>query len=122
MGNPQAMGEIFTVGSQEANTWRDVADYYKKHLGMEYITVSTEEYRKLIGDDVSLWYQHVYDRFYDRVVDNSKILRVSGVRQEELTPLEQAIQIELGGLGDNCPWTESEMSRRMDAYLDGAMV
>ena len=39
-------------------------------------------------------------------------------RQEELTPLEQAIQIELGGLGDNCPWTESEMSRRMDAYLE----
>lgn len=36
-----------------------------------------------------------YDRMYDRIIDNTKILNVTGLRPQDFTSIKEGIQIEL---------------------------
>lgn len=68
----------------------------------------------------SCWarYQLNYDRMFNRVVDNSKLLRVTGLRQEELMPLRQGLERELAALPRNTVWPDAgAVWKRMDDYL-----
>ena len=40
----------------------------------------------------------IYDRLYDRPIDNSKVLRVTGLKKEDFIPMKKGIQIELAKL------------------------
>ena len=59
-----------------------------------------------------------YDRLFDRVIDNSKILNVTGLRQSELMPLHDGLQRELNALPENYVFPGRDLcGERMDAYL-----
>lgn len=89
--NKDAMKETFTVSTAEHHTWREVMNYYIELIGMKVKIVDLSVYESVIGRP----YQIKYDRMFDRVIDNSKILKVTGMRQEDLMPLKDGLKIEL---------------------------
>ncbi len=89
--NPKSYREIFIVASSESHTWEEVFKIYERELGSQLQSCSLEEYIEIIGNP----YQVKYDRMFNREIDNSKILSVTGLSQSELMPLEQGLTSEL---------------------------
>lgn len=89
-GNPAAMGEDFNVVTSESHTWREIAEIYRRAIGLEVREVSLAEYLTVCAK-----YQTVYDRMFDRAMDNTKVLRATGLSQADLTPLETGLTAEL---------------------------
>ena len=114
-----AMGETFTVGSGEVITWGEVAAIYQRLTGLRIMTVSPEEYAKVFAASPSQWYKLIYDRFFDRVIDNSKILGVTGMKREDFIPLEKGLEMELNSIRGKHVWEPNQYSDSMDAYLAG---
>lgn len=122
--NKAAFREIYTVATAEHNPWQTVADYYHELIGLKYIAVDKETYLHMItgggespGRRGARW-QLDYDRLFDRVIDNSKILNVTGLRQSELMPLHDGLQRELNALPENYVFPGRDLcGERMDAYL-----
>lgn len=114
--NPEAYGEAFTLATAEHRTWGEIAEYYKEIIGLEYVAASTEDYLKIKGGSQGARYQLDYDRLFDRIVDNSKVLRVAGLKQENFMPLRKGLEKELSALPKDT-WTDaSAIWERMDDY------
>ncbi len=94
--NPLAMSEDFNVVTSESRTWREVFDVYHKVLGMNVKTISMDDYLTICAK-----YQTKYDRMFDRIMDNSKVLRVTGLRQSDITPIEIGLARELEAFKKN---------------------
>lgn len=95
--NQEAMGETFTASTAEHHTWREVMEYYIDLIGMKVKIVDLSVYESVIGRP----YQIKYDRMFDRVIDNSKILKAANMRQEDLMPLKDGLRIELNNFLKN---------------------
>lgn len=89
--NEKAMGETFTVSTAEHHTWREVMNYYVDLLHIKVKLVDLSVYAEVFPRP----YQIKYDRMLDRVVDNTKALAATGMRQEDLMPLKEGLRIEL---------------------------
>lgn len=84
-------GEAYTISSAQNISWGDVAEIYAKLLNVRFEWVPAKYPR-----DVWIWY---YDRAYDRRIDNSKVLRATGLKKEDFKSIEEGIRIELKKLG-----------------------
>ena len=119
--NEQAFGETYTLSTAEHHSWREIADMYAEIWGLKYVVVSDEDYLNIVnGNNEYFPYakqQLYYDRFYDRVVDNSKILALMGEEQSDLMPLYEGLCRELSALDASSIRKNAEISRRMDEYL-----
>lgn len=118
--NPKAMCETYTLSTREHQTWGTIADYYKDIIGLEYIPVDLETYLKCIEKDTyraDHYYKLVYDRFYDRKIDNTKILAATGMQQSELMPLYDGLKMELTVLPKECMWSDNIICRTMDEVI-----
>ena len=80
-----------------------------------------EAYIGLVGGGIYAEQQLKYDRCYNRIVDNTKILSLMGASQKDLMPLEEGLRMEFANL------TAQRLARigcsqginsRMDAYLE----
>lgn len=113
--NPKALGEIFNVCSAEKQTWGDVAGYYREIAGLEIVPVDLKTYAKIAGG----WYQIMYDRMVDRVMDNSKILGLMGKTQKDLHPVRETLAGELADIGEKSSQIHfnKKMSKKMDRVL-----
>lgn len=118
--NPKAYGETYTVSTAEHHTWREIAEMYGRIGGLKYLAIPDDEFIALLGGGPYNKQQLKYDRCFNRVVDNSKILSLMGARGEELMPLEKGLRMEYERL------TEEDLARigfsaaldaNMDAYL-----
>ncbi|MDF2925570.1 MAG: epimerase [Paenibacillaceae bacterium] len=117
--NPATFKEAYTVSSSEHHTWGEVAQFYKEIIGLEYIAVNTQTYLDLFGPAqvAGARYQLCYDRLFDRIIDNSKILQVSGLKQTDFMPLKAGLANELLKLQKNAVCNESRISQRMSEFL-----
>ena len=96
-----ALGEAFNVTTAEHQTWEQVAQIYNQLYGLQYEWVDTEDYleEKAKNDKGgrvtkgSRW-QLSYDRLYNRVMDNSKILKETGLSQQDLKTLYEGLLLE----------------------------
>ncbi len=89
--NEGAYGETFIASTNESHTWDEVLQTYCDILDFKVKLISLEEYEEAIGRS----YQIRYDRMFDRVIDNSKILNATGMKQKDLMPLREGLKIEL---------------------------
>ena len=89
--NEKAYSEDFNVATSEHMTWREIGNIYAKAIGMTVEECSLDQYIEVIGSR----YQVMYDRMYDRIVDNSKVLATTGLSQKDLTPIALALAREL---------------------------
>ena len=59
-------------------------------------------------------WQLEYARLFDREVDNSKILAVTGMKQSDMMPLYDGLKMEISRTPKDYPWPNNQ---RMDDYL-----
>lgn len=88
--NEKAMGEDFIVSSSEPLTWSDVAKVYSDVIGLRLECMDLTQYCNICNR-----YQVLYDRMFDRCVDNSKILKVTSTNPSELMPFREGLTREL---------------------------
>ena len=117
--NPGAMGEFYSLCTSEHRTWETVAGYYRELIGLRYRVVPDEVYLSMQQWPSAAKYQLYYDRCLRRVMDNSKILKTAGLRQEELTPLYEGLRRELSALPRDHAWPESHVCAQLDAWFAG---
>ena len=118
--NKPALREVFTVATSEHNKWGEVAKIYNELIGLEYVATDIEKYLEVWTgrkDSLNARWQLVYDRLFDRVIDNSKILEYTGLKQSELTSLHDGLKRELSALPKGYNWGENSANARMDAYI-----
>lgn len=116
--NTAAYGETYTVATAEHHTWQEIADYYKEIIGLEYIPVDTETYLSFFGEwSVYAGYQLKYDRCFNRVIDNSKVLGATGLKQSDFMTLKQGLKKELLSLPENTVWSETPINAKMDEFF-----
>lgn len=108
-GKPQALGEAFTVATSEHKSWKEIIEIYQRRLPeLQVIPCDLRAFEKARGGI----YQIRYDRMFNRVVDNSKVLKVTGLSQSDLAPIEKledelkvflksANELSFGGVGIN---------------------
>lgn len=91
----KAMGEAFTVSTAQNLTWGEVADIYSEVIGAKFDWVSTDEYiEEYPWLKECLWILK-YDRLMDRKIDNSKILEVTGLTQNDFSSIKDGLKIEI---------------------------
>lgn len=91
----ECFGEAYTVSSGQNLTWGEVADIYTRLTGVKFRWTETEKYVNTGHGGYIL----IYDRLYDRAVDNTKILKATGLKKDDFTSVEEGIKIELKNLG-----------------------
>lgn len=89
--------EAYTISSAQNLKWGQVADIYAELTGAEFVWLDTEEYLKVhpIVDRHIL----MYDRFFDRKIDNSKVLKATGLSDKDFLSIREGIKIELEKIG-----------------------
>ncbi len=118
--NQSAYRECFTLATAEHHTWGEIAEYYKEFIGLKYVAADTEDYLKIMGGHAGVRYQLAYDRLFQRIVDNSKVLQATGLKQEDFMPLRSGLEKELSALPENVEWLDaSGVWKGMDEYLKG---
>ncbi len=117
--NPKAMCETYNVATAEHMTWREVAEIYKKIGNLKYITAPDNIYCDMISpDNAYVKQQLAYDRCFNRIVDNSKILELCGMKQQDLMPLAKGLEHEFAGITLEGAGYNAETNERMDKYLE----
>ncbi len=120
--NEKAKGEVYTLATAEHHTWRTIAEYYKELIGLKYVIVPEEVYLSLWADDpflknTSRW-QLDYDRKFNRICDNSKVLAVTSITQESFTSLKDGLRRELEALPRDVQWEDSDLYHKMDKLTE----
>lgn len=91
--NTATYGEVYNVCSSEKHTWREIAGYYDKYIGLKVKEVDLDIYLDTVARGGV--YQVLYDRMFNRIMDNSKILKQMNCKNLKLCPIEQALKTEL---------------------------
>jgi len=91
VSNKEALCQSFNVATSESHTWAEVAQYYKTSIGLNAEIISLQEYLDIVDNK----YQVQYDRMFNRVLDNTKILKATNMSQKDLTELETGLDKEL---------------------------
>lgn len=89
--NEKAYSEDFNVATSEHMTWREIGNIYAKEIDMTVEECSLNDYIDVIGSR----YQVMYDRMFNRIVDNSKVLSITGLSPKDFTPITLALAREL---------------------------
>ena len=93
---PETFGEAYTVSSAQNLTWGEVADIYHELIGLNIDWCSEEEFLERAPEfHTTHKWVYKYDRLFDRYIDNSKILSVTGLKKSDFLPLKDGIRIEL---------------------------
>lgn len=87
--------QAYTISSAQNLKWGEVAELYTKLVGTQFEWVDTETY---FAHDENIRKQPwilLYDRFYDRKIDNSKVLKATGLKDSDFLSIEEGIKTEL---------------------------
>lgn len=91
----EAFGEAYTISSAQNLTWGEVAELYTELIGAKFEWVDTDAFWESGEEDCSKIYTLLYDRLYDRTIDNSKVLKAIGLQKSDFTSIRDGIKVEL---------------------------
>ena len=91
----EAIGETFNVYSGHGMTWGEVADFYAEITGVKIRWCPEKEFLDYIYKFKNDGWYWKYDRAYNRDIDCSKILKVTGLTQSDFATVKEGIQAEL---------------------------
>ena len=96
MFKPHTFGETYTVSSAQNLTWGQAAEIYTELTGVRIHWCTMEEflekYPKFRGD---YKWGLIYDRMFNRLIDNSKILAATGLSKDDFLPIRDGLREEL---------------------------
>lgn len=115
----EAKREIYNVCSAEHRTWEEIAEYYRELIGLETVWVDKEDYLRILHPSVpiNVRWQLEYARLFRRITDNSKVLALTGLRQEELMSMYDSLKLEIANIPKGYVPPEHPVGLRMDEYL-----
>ena len=87
----ETIGEAYTISSAQNLLWEEVADLYTDLLGVTFKWEAAN-----FPSDAWSWF---YDRAYNRVIDNTKVLQATGLTKNDFKPIKEGMIIELTKLG-----------------------
>lgn len=88
-------GEAYTVSSAQNLTWGEVADLYIELMGAIVKWIPLNEYLEAVETPQSNYFMLVYDRLFDRKIDNSKILKATGLTRDDFLPIKEGLKREI---------------------------
>ncbi|MBQ5777840.1 MAG: hypothetical protein IIV97_03370 [Oscillospiraceae bacterium] len=90
------INERYTISSGQNLTWGEVADIYSDLLGVSVEWVSEEAFVENYPEAMG-WkkWAYLYDRKFDRLIDNSKVLAATGLTKGDFTPIRDGLAEEL---------------------------
>ena len=118
--NEKALAETFTVSTSEHHTWGEIAEYYRDICNLHVEWVDKEIYLQCIAPSKYLLvyrWQLDYDRLFDRIIDNSKILAATGLKQSDLMPLYDGLKYEIGRAPKDFAWHPDSVMDNMIEQL-----
>lgn len=97
---PHTYGEAYTVSSAQNLTWEQVAQIYTDLTGVQVVWCSEEDFLEHYPECKSgrTGWRWVYDRKFDRVVDNSKILAATGLTSADFVSIRDGLAMEWNNL------------------------
>lgn len=125
--NEKALGEAYTVGTGEKYSWGEIADMYTEITGLEFDWTDIETFlsvatRRRYMDRCIL----LYDRIWDRTIDNSKVLAATGLRPEDFAGIKEGLIREFQFMMDRPDLyaridtdIAREVNDRIDTYFAG---
>ena len=115
----EAKREAYNVCSAEHRTWEEIAAYYRELIGVETVWVDKEDYLKILSPEMKLGvrWQLEYARLFRRITDNSKVLALTGLTQEDMMPMYDGLKLEIGNIPADYVPKDTEVGLRMDEYL-----
>lgn len=88
---------------------------------MKVVWVDQDDYMKCIGVNKycpNTTWQLIYDRLFTRIMDNSKVLAATGLKQSDMIGLYDGLKLELSKVPRDYRWDGWEaINKRMDDYL-----
>ncbi len=116
----EAKRESYNVCSAEYRTWEEIAEYYHELVGLEAVWVDKEDYLKILSPEgnINVRWQLEYARLFRRITDNSKVLTLTGLKQEELISMYDGLKLEIANIPLDFVPVDSEIGLRMDEYLE----
>lgn len=122
--NENALGEVYTTSTSEYHTWGEIAQFYKDICNLNTIWIDDIDFLKIAVTGFERFpytgsWQLVYDRLFNRLIDNSKVLKATGMKQADLMPVYEGLKYEIG----RCPkdfyqkTLDDSTNLRMDEYL-----
>ena len=92
----EAIGEAYTISSGQNLTWGRIAEIYSKRLSLEIEWCDEERFIKgypCVMENKKWIY--LYDRKFDRLIDNSKALNATGLSASDFVSIDEGLRIEL---------------------------
>ena len=83
----ECIGEAYTISSAQNLTWAEVVDIYTELLSVQFNWVPAD-----YPCDTWHWYD---DRAYDRKIDNSKVMKATGLKSTDFKSIKEGVCIEL---------------------------
>ena len=97
----EAKREFYNVCSAEHRTWGEIAEYYSDLVGLEAVWVDKEDYLAILR----------------RITDNSKVLALTGLKQEDMMPMYDGLKLEIGNIPKDYVPEDTKIGLRMDEYI-----
>jgi nucleoside-diphosphate-sugar epimerase len=114
-----AKREFYNVCSAEHRTWEEIAGYYHDLVGLEAVWVDKEEYLGILSPEgkINVRWQLEYARLFRRITDNSKVLALTGLRQEDMTSMYDGLRLEISNIPSDYIPEDTPVGLRMDEYI-----
>ncbi|MBO5453423.1 MAG: NAD-dependent epimerase/dehydratase family protein [Clostridia bacterium] len=97
----EAYGEAYTISSAQRYTWGEIADMYTEILGTKFCWIDSDEWLSNEEYTGNNKWAVLYDRFFNREIDNSKVLKVTELTEKDFKPIKEGIKIEINRLKEN---------------------
>lgn len=94
----EALGEAFTVSTAQNLTWGEVAAIYEETVGAKFRWVDTESFMDAFPYLRKSPWILIYDRLFDRRIDNTKIQMVTGLTAGDFSTIKAGILKELDNI------------------------
>ena len=92
----EALGETYTISTAQNLTWGEIAQIYTELIGTRFEWIDDDEWLKHPEHIQGGYWAAVYDRFYDREIDNSKVLKATGLTKDDFLSIKEGLIIEIG--------------------------
>ncbi|MBQ9777518.1 MAG: hypothetical protein IJW22_01210, partial [Clostridia bacterium] len=115
----KAKREFYNVCSAEHRTWEEIAEYYNRLIGLEVVWVDKEDYLAILSPEgkKNVRWQLEYARLFHRITDNSKVLALTGLKQEDMMPMYDGLKLEIENIPADYVPVDTEKGLRMDEYI-----
>ncbi len=112
--NKKAYQNDYNTLSSETVTWREIASIYKECIELDVKEVTLEEFFLIEGN---IW-QIKFDRMYDRICDNSKVLKDINLSQTDFQSVEEGLKSSLSKLNISHFSNKSRTISRKNGHID----